>query len=143
MNESKIVFKFIRELSVYFLSLLIKKSLLKSSLASRINSIICDSPGSLSEFLTSHREQYARAREAEADNLAEDMLRIADNCHDAQKARVQIDTRKWLASKKNPKKFGDKLAQDITMSVQMTESELIEKIRADAKLLGIEIGDSI
>jgi hypothetical protein len=55
-------------------------------------------------------EQYARAKEESADAMSEDMLDIADNVslHPNDK-RVRIDTRKWLASKLKPKKYGDKL----------------------------------
>lgn len=70
------------------------------------------------------REQYARAREAQADHLAEEILQIADDgandtyqteageavSHDViQRSRLRVDARKWLASKMAPKKYGDKL----------------------------------
>ena len=71
-------------------------------------------------------EQYARAREAQADKLAEEALQIADDGRsdtylDAegnertdneviQRSRLRVDTRKWLASKMAPKKYGDKVA---------------------------------
>jgi hypothetical protein len=55
-------------------------------------------------------EQYARAKEETADALTEDMLEIADNLsEEAQSRRVRIDTRKWIASKLKPKKYGEKL----------------------------------
>lgn len=53
-------------------------------------------------------ERYARARQLQADAIAEDALDIADECKDPIKARLQVDTRKWLASKINPAKFSDK-----------------------------------
>lgn len=71
------------------------------------------------------RDQYARAREAQADFLAEEILQIADDGqndtyltdnglavnHDAiARSRLRVDARKWLASKMAPKKYGDKLA---------------------------------
>ena len=88
--------------------------------------------GSKPEFL----EQYARAREAQADKMAEDILAIADeDCtmvradkHGSRdddgegntevvfdatavaRNRLRVDARKWLASKMAPKKYGDKLA---------------------------------
>jgi len=52
-------------------------------------------------------EQYARAREVQADAFAEEIVGIADTCTDAAKARVQIDARKWLAGKLRPKKWGE------------------------------------
>lgn len=73
------------------------------------------------EFL----EQYARAKEESADALADEILDIADdstndtvetedgvrvNHENIQRARLRVDTRKWIASKLKPKKYGDKLA---------------------------------
>ena len=70
------------------------------------------------------RNQYARAKEESADALTDEMLDIADdtandytktdedgvklNPENIQRSRVRIDTRKWLASKLKPKKYGDK-----------------------------------
>lgn len=54
------------------------------------------------------REQYARARDAQSDVIADEILMIADTEEDAQKARVRIDARKWLAGKMKPKVYGDK-----------------------------------
>lgn len=75
-------------------------------------------------------EQYARAREAQADKLAEEALQIADDGRsdtylDAegnektdneaiQRSRLRVDTRKWLASKMAPKKYGDKIQAEHT-----------------------------
>jgi len=82
--------------------------------------------GSRPEF----SEQYARAREAQADKLAEEALQIADDGRsdtylDAdgnektdteviQRSKLRVDTRKWLASKMAPKKYGDKVVQEHT-----------------------------
>ena len=54
------------------------------------------------------REQYARARDAQSDVIADEILMIADTEDDPQKARVRIDARKWLAGKMKPKVYGDK-----------------------------------
>lgn len=66
--------------------------------------------------------QYARAKEEQADLMAEDMLDISDHTDEdhtpftggnvVQRDRLRIETRKWLASKLKPKKYGDKL--DVT-----------------------------
>ena len=61
------------------------------------------------EANTQFRDQYARAREDQADTYADDMVHIADTESDPQKARVRIDARKWHASKLKPKKYGEKL----------------------------------
>lgn len=71
------------------------------------------------------REQYARAREAQADHMAEEILQIADDGsndtyqtddgeqvnHDViARSRLRVDARKWLAAKMAPKKYGERLA---------------------------------
>ena len=56
--------------------------------------------------------QYARAREAQGDSLFDDVLTIADTEEDAQKARVRIDARKWMAGKLRPKVYGDKVMNE-------------------------------
>jgi hypothetical protein len=70
------------------------------------------------EFLN----EYARAKEWQADFLAEEILEIADDTqHDSiitqnglsenheyiSRSRLRVDSRKWLASKLKPQKYGD------------------------------------
>jgi len=73
---------------------------------------------------------YRRARETQADILADEIITIADTCRIGKKiinkptgiettegdmverSRLMIDARKWKASKLAPKKYGDKL--DVT-----------------------------
>lgn len=53
--------------------------------------------------------QYARAREIRADLYANDVIDIADDDDiDPQRARNQIDARKWAAGKMAPKTYGDR-----------------------------------
>ena len=74
-------------------------------------------------------ERYARAKEAQADFMADEMIDIADdgrndwmkrqqgngetvdvlNNEVIQRSKIRIDTRKWLASKLKPKKYSEKL----------------------------------
>jgi hypothetical protein len=70
-------------------------------------------------------KMYVRAREAQADKFAEDIIQIADDgANDSYKddegksitnqdviarSRLRVDARKWLASKMAPKKYGEKL----------------------------------
>lgn len=75
------------------------------------------------------RQQYAHAREAQAETLFDDILEIADdarndwmerrgeddagwvaNGENLQRSRLRVDARKWMASKLAPKKYGDKVA---------------------------------
>jgi len=57
----------------------------------------------------SFREQYAHARLQQADNYFEQIIDEAFTSHDAQIGRLRIDALKWVASKMQPKKYGDKL----------------------------------
>lgn len=70
-------------------------------------STVCKWLGQFPEFA----EQYARAREAQADSLFDDVLEIADNAtpEEIHQARLRIDARKWMAGKLRPKKYGEKL----------------------------------
>jgi len=53
-------------------------------------------------------EQYARARKAGDDAMAEDIQEIADDkTRDPQDRKVAIDARKWLLAKRQPKKYGE------------------------------------
>jgi len=55
------------------------------------------------------RDQYERAREAQADTLADEITDIADDAEgDPQRDKLRVDARKWVASKLKPKKYGDK-----------------------------------
>lgn len=76
-------------------------------------------PGKTTMFkwLAEHEEfanLYARAREERADLVADEIIGIADTAADPNKARVQIDARKWWAARVNPKKYGDKLQTEST-----------------------------
>lgn len=55
------------------------------------------------------RDLYTRARQDQADALADDMMDIADSAtpEEANVARLRVDTRKWIASKMKPKRYGD------------------------------------
>lgn len=63
-------------------------------------------------------EDYARAREASADRNADQIEDIAglmldeSNDLDPARARVAMDALKWIAGKKRPKKYGDKVIHE-------------------------------
>lgn len=67
----------------------------------------------LSEY-TEFSDQYARAKEEQSELFADEIVEIADNEPDPQRARVKIDARKWVASKLKPKKYGDKIENVIS-----------------------------
>ena len=80
-----------------------------------INSVCKDSDmpvrSTFYEWISTHSwlaDKYARARELRAEVLAEEIIEIADNAEDANKARLQVDARKWAASKLDAKRYGDK-----------------------------------
>lgn len=69
-------------------------------------------PATVYRWFRTHKEfcdNYARAKEDQADYFVEDILQIADIAtpEDIQVARLRVDTRKWAASKYKPKKYGD------------------------------------
>ena len=78
--------------------------------------------------------QYARAREEQADFYADKIIEIADEAKDPQKARVQIDARKWVASKLKPKVYGDRIQQDLTFN----ELDGLTGAQIDGRLAAIE-----
>lgn len=57
--------------------------------------------------------KYARARERLADREVDEMIDIADNEADPNKARVRIDVRKWRAAKLAAKKYGDRATHEL------------------------------
>ncbi len=68
------------------------------------------------------RDQYARAKQDHADAIFDECIDIADNHKsDVHRARLMIDTRKWMAGKIKPKVYSDKLdlkvEGDITVNI--------------------------
>jgi len=86
--------------------------------------------GAVLKWLNKHEEfvvQYTRAREVQADTLIDETLDIADdstndwmerrgqiveNGEAIQRSRLRIDTRKWIAGKMRPKKYGERITKD-------------------------------
>lgn len=79
------------------------------------------------------RQQYVRAREDQAETHADQMQEIADEAPplDAngrtdsgwvQWQRNRIDTRKWIAAKLKPKKYGDKVDVNHGGGINLTVS---------------------
>ena len=69
---------------------------------------------------------YARAREERADLLAKEILEIADtpctNQVEVAQQRNRLDTRKWLASKLAPRKYGDRAEHDVRGGIATNNS---------------------
>ena len=62
---------------------------------------------------------YVRALEIRSDLLADEALDIADTEPDAAKARNRIEVRKWLASKHNTKRYGDRIDLNVTQTLDV------------------------
>lgn len=91
------------------------------------------------------RNHYARARELQADTLAEEILDIADKAvlgerlkkdgkgkvlerqtgDMVERSKLMIDARKWYAGKLQPKKYGERVALD-----HGVQDNLADKLRA-------------
>lgn len=95
------------------------------------------------------RDQYARAREAQADALFDDILSIADdgrndwmerknkddqnlgwveNGEALRRSALRVDARKWMAGKLKPKKYGDKLELENNHNLSDPMKALFERI---------------
>jgi len=102
-------------------------------------------------------DQYARACMERADAIFEDILEIADetekdyiqkdghqvvNNEAIQRSRLRVDARKWVASKLNPKKYGDNTKQEQSLDEETKELDHKERsLRIEAlqkKLKNIE-----
>lgn len=99
-------------------------------------------------------KDYDRARELQADYLAEQVLEIADkaavrpNKAKSTAARNQMDARKWYAGKVRPKRWGDRVDVNVEAQVRpletLTDEELDAEIaKADADLKAMGVGLSI
>jgi hypothetical protein len=89
------------------------------------------------------RNRYTRAMEARAHLLVEEIVELADAAgpDDAQARRLQVDARKWIASKFWPKVFGDRLHTDVQQldkSGNPTDPASINVMAAAAKLTSTE-----
>ena len=113
--------------------------------------------GTVMRWLAKHpefREQYRVAREAQAEVHQEEILEISDNCTDdvqtllgndeaaalarlnhsaVARARLQVDSRKWIMSKMAPKKYGDKVQTEHSGSIVIadeTDDEIAARFAA-------------
>mgnify|MGYP000869508350 CR=1 FL=1 len=75
-------------------------------------------------------ERYARAREQQAEHYLDEIIAISDdvsldeiidgegnprtNNEAIQRSKLKVETRKWVMAKLAPKKYGDKVTQEVT-----------------------------
>lgn len=75
-----------------------------------------------------HIEQYARAREAAADIFEADIVEAAQSVtsETASADRVKIDALKWVAARRAPKKYGERIQQDLNVNkyTEMSDEQL-------------------
>lgn len=79
-------------------------------------------------------EDYALAQsfmaQAQVNHLEDTIQDMRDEKIDAKTAKVEIDARKWLASKYDSSRFGDRTAIDVTAKMeQYSEEELNAEIQ--------------
>ncbi len=89
------------------------------------------------EANTEFAQRYARACEARADYIADEIIAIADDGsrdykagedgvalvnHDhIARSRLRVDARKWAASKLAPKKYGDKIQAEVFAKITLLD----------------------
>lgn len=104
------------------------------------------------------RELYRQARDDQADFLAEELLEIADDDsldigftddgkpfvkgENIQRSRLRVDARKWIASKLKPKKYGDRIQQDVGIEAGASLTQLLKEIDGTSKSLLPDAGSN-
>lgn len=83
------------------------------------------------------RVRYMRARSIAADALAEESVRIAkgDGARryaDPQERRLAYDALRWLAGKRRPKEYGDRVEHEVSGSVSHLHLDALRAPRATA-----------
>jgi hypothetical protein len=95
---------------------------------------------------------YTRARDAQADFLAEEILEIADdgsndfmtitkgdktyeveNKEVTNRSRLRVDARKWIASKLKPKKYSERIDLNVDQTIEVVKGFTIEPASRDSK----------
>jgi hypothetical protein len=95
-------------------------------------------------------DQYALARDAQADAFFDDILTIADDGrndwmekHDEEGGNIgwrengealrrsilRVDARKWMAGKLRPKKYGDKIQTEMSGSITLTHEDALAQLK--------------
>lgn len=86
------------------------------------------------------QSQYARAREIMANRYADDIVDLSDSATpgNAHVVRLQVDTRRWVASKLLPKVYGDRLPDlnvNTTTNVVVLSEEKTRELQERLKRL--------
>lgn len=88
------------------------------------------------------RENYADAQEARADKMFDEIIGLADSCSEeskagVMKAKLQIDTRKWVMGRMAPKKYGEKVNVDVSGTTEVKHDGKVDIAPADSAIQGI------
>ncbi len=108
------------------------------------------------------RAAYARAREAQMETWADDLIEIADDAsgdyidrvaadgtiehvvdpETVQRSKLRMDARKWIMARLAARTYGDKLDLNLSATVEvgaLSDAELEARTKARLKALGVEI----
>lgn len=77
---------------------------------------------------------YVRALELRADLMVDDAKKLADGDGDPAKVRNQMDIRRWMATKQNSKRYGERVDLNVTQTIDV--SSVLLEARARVMLPG-------
>lgn len=63
---------------------------------------------------------FERARQEGLEKLADDLITLADDIDDVQRARLKSDNYKWLLSKRKPAVYGDKVDIHVSQTIDIS-----------------------
>ncbi len=69
-------------------------------------------------------KEYARARQMQADYYADETVEIADGDPNIARARNRMDARRWHAAKLAPRKYGDRINNEINANITSTNVKI-------------------
>ena len=93
------------------------------------------------------RQLYARAKEEQLQILADEIIPVADTpqmgeiitvkgedrevkmCDMLEHRKLRIESRKWLLAKLAPKKYGDRIQQEISGEINVSLADTISEAR--------------
>ena len=91
------------------------------------------------------KEMYDEAREIRIESMADDIIDISDetskdktgnriNHEVVHRSKLKVETRKWLMSVLNPKRYGNRIQQDVNQTVNVNHVELLDNARKRREL---------
>jgi hypothetical protein len=84
------------------------------------------------------------ADDAERDHVIDDRGAVVVDHEHINRAKLRVDTRKWLMSKLLPKRYGDRVSADVTVTRDVRELSEQESLRlVDAARAGRKVGERL